>query len=72
MQDNQRALDAYRQYLQAVPNADNREAIELFGGVPVVAELPRVEPLALAALQDDPAFRIDDSLLRDLLAAADA
>lgn len=67
-----RSLPVAGVVLSGRPNADNREAIELFGGVPVVAELPRVEPLALAALQDDPAFRIDDSLLRDLLAAADA
>jgi dethiobiotin synthase len=58
--------------LSGPPNADNREAIERFGEVPVLAELPRVEPLTLAALQADPAFRIDDLLLRDLFASPDA
>ena len=58
--------------LSGPPNADNREAIERFGEVPVVAELPRVEPLTLAALEADPAFRIDDLLLRDLFASPDA
>jgi biotin synthase len=53
-------------------NADNRAAIERFGEVPVVAELPRVEPLTLAALQGDSAFRIDDLLLRELFASPDA
>jgi dethiobiotin synthase len=58
--------------LSGPPNADNREAIERFGDVAVVAELPRVEPLTLAALEADPAFRIDDLLLRDLFASPDA
>lgn len=58
--------------LSGPPNADNREAIERFGEVPVVAELPRVEPLTLAALQGDSSFRIDDLLLRDLFASPDA
>ena len=31
-------------------NADNRSAIERFGGVRVLAELPRVDPLAAAAV----------------------
>lgn len=58
--------------LSGPPNADNREAIELFGGVPVVAEVPRVEELSLDAMQADPRFRIDDLLLRDLFASPDA
>lgn len=58
--------------LSGPPNADNRDAIERFGEVPVVAELPRIEPLTLASLQADPSFRIDDLLLRDLLAPPDA
>lgn len=67
-----RSLEIAGVVLSGPPNADNREAIERFGDVAVVAELPRVEPLNLGSIQADPAFRIDDLLLRDLFASPDA
>jgi malonyl-CoA O-methyltransferase len=36
------------------PNADNRAAIEHYAGVPVLAELPRFELVAKAALRAQP------------------
>jgi malonyl-CoA O-methyltransferase len=37
--------------LNGPPNAGNRTAIERFGGVRVLAELPRVDPLDVAAVR---------------------
>lgn len=41
------------------PNADNREAIEHYGGVPVVAEMPRFDPLTPASLRGWAASQFD-------------
>jgi dethiobiotin synthetase len=54
------------------PNADNREAVERFGNVTVLLELPRLEPFDLAAAEADPATTVDDVALGDLLTLPEA
>jgi dethiobiotin synthetase len=41
------------------PNADNREAIEHYGGVVVLGEMPRLEPLDARSLADWAAAELD-------------
>ncbi len=54
------------------PNDDNREAIERFGNVSVLLELPRIEPFDLGAAEADAATVLDEVALGDLLAVPDA
>ena len=45
-----RSLSIAGVLLNGEPNADNRRAIETYGGIPVVGELPRFDPLTPEAL----------------------
>ena len=45
-----RAIEIAGVIMVGVPNADNREAIERYGHVPVLGEMPRLEPLTAVAL----------------------
>ncbi len=56
--------------LSGPPNADNREAIERFGNVRVLLELPRFEPLDLPTALTDESTLLDETALRDLLSPA--
>lgn len=54
-----RALTVAGVLMSGDPNRDNRAAIEAYGGVRVVGELPRLEPLTPAALERWAAAELD-------------